>query len=102
MALLVAMYKKPEDAAAFDAYYQSTHIPLAKKIPGLRGYQVSAGTVMTPQGESPFHLIAMLDFDSADAIQAAFSSAQGVAVASDLRNFAKAGVDMLIFDTKEV
>jgi hypothetical protein len=36
MALLVVMYKTPHDAAAFDKHYFEKHIPLPKKIPGLR------------------------------------------------------------------
>jgi uncharacterized protein (TIGR02118 family) len=100
MALLLALYKKPADAAAFDAYYTSTHVPLAKKVPGLRSYSVSTGKVMTPQGESPYHLVALLEFDSADAVAAGLGSPQGAAAAGDLGNFAQAGVDLLIFDTK--
>ena len=34
MAKLVAMYKKPIDAKAFDDYYYSTHVPIAKKNSG--------------------------------------------------------------------
>ena len=63
MAKLVVMYSKPADAAAFDAYDFSKHVPLAKTIPGLRSYEVSASPVATPQGPSPYHLIATLTFD---------------------------------------
>ena len=52
MALLVVMYKAPHDAAAFDKHYFEKHIPLAKKIPGLRKYEVSRGAVATPAGPS--------------------------------------------------
>lgn len=102
MAKLIALYKKPADAAAFDAYYVSTHIPLARKISGLRGYRVSSGAVMTPQGESPYHLVALLEFDSAAAIAQALGSPEGAATAGDLANFAQAGVDLLVFDDKDV
>jgi uncharacterized protein (TIGR02118 family) len=101
-AQLLALYKKPADAAAFDRYYSSTHAPLAKKIPGLRRYQVSTGAVMTPQGESGYHLVAILDFDSADAIGSALSTPEGAAAAGDLANFAQAGVDLLIIDSKDI
>jgi len=74
MAKLVALYKKPADVAAFDAYYFSTHVPKAKTIPGLRSYEVSDGPVGSAQGESAYHLVAMLGFDSLAAIQAAFGS----------------------------
>ena len=39
MAKLIVLYKRPKDPKAFDAYYFSTHVPIAKKIPGLRRCQ---------------------------------------------------------------
>ena len=102
MAEIIALYKKPADPAAFDAYYYSTHVPLAKTLPGLRGYEVSSGPVATPTGEAPWHLVAILSFDSMAAIQAAFSSPQGAATAEDLGKFAQAGVELLMFETKEI
>ena len=102
MAKLVALYKKPADTAAFDSYYFSTHVPTAKKLPGLRRYDVSTGPVASPQGDSPYHLVALLEFDSLAAIQAGMSSPEGRATAADLGNFAQAGVDLLMFDTKPV
>ena len=102
MAKLVAIYKKPADMAAFDAHYFSTHVPLAKKIAGLRRYEVSVGPVATPQGDSPFHLVAILGFDSMNALQQALASPAGKAAAADLANFAQAGVDLIVFDSKEV
>ena len=102
MAEVVVMYKTPKDAAAFDKHYSEKHIPLAKKIPGLRKYAISQGPVATPAGPSPFHLIAILTFDSLAAIQAAFASAEGRATAKDVQAFATGGADMLLFDTREV
>ena len=102
MAKLVVQYNKPADAAAFDAYYFGTHVPLAKTIPGLRSYEVNAGPIGTPQGPSGLHLIATLTFDSMEAIGAAFASKEGRATAADVANFAQAGVQMLMFDTRTV
>jgi len=101
MAKLVALYKKPTDAAAFNAYYYSTHVQIAKKISGLRRYEVSAGPVATPQGDSMYHLAAILSFDSMAAIQQALNSPEGQAAAGDLANFAQAGVELLIFESKD-
>jgi uncharacterized protein (TIGR02118 family) len=102
MAKLVALYKKPANPAVFDAYYFSTHLPLAKKIAGLRSYEVNSGAIVTPQGESPYHLIATMSFDSLAAIRQAVASPEGQATAADLANFAQAGVELLIFDTQDV
>ena len=88
-------------AGAFDRYYFETHVPIAKRIPGVRKYEVSRGAVMTPAGMSDFHLIATLHFDDVAAIQRAFASAEGQAAAADVQKFATGGADMLLFDSAE-
>jgi uncharacterized protein (TIGR02118 family) len=102
MAEVVVLYKTPKDAAAFDKYYAETHIPLAKKLPGLKKYAVSKGPVASPAGPSGIHLVAVLTFDSVAAVQAAFGSEEGKATGADVPKFASGGADILIFDTKEV
>ena len=102
MAEVLVLYKTPKDAAAFDKYYAETHIPLAKKMPGLRKFEISQGPVATPAGASGFHLIATLTFDSMAAIQKAFASAEGQAAAGDVPKFATGGANMVLFDTREV
>ncbi|MDB5617166.1 EthD family reductase [Tardiphaga sp.] len=102
MAELVVVYKTPTDPAAFDRYYTATHIPLAKKMPGLRNYQVSKGDVAGPGGPTGAHLVAMLTFDSVAAIQAAFASPEGQAAVGDLPNFASGGADVMFFETSIV
>jgi len=102
MAKLIAMYKTPADKAAFDRYYHSTHVPIAKTVPGLRAYEISHGPIVTPDGLAPYYLIATLTFDSVAAIQAALGSPQGQATAADLGRFATAGVDIYILDTTTI
>jgi uncharacterized protein (TIGR02118 family) len=102
MAKLIALYKKPADVAAFEKYYYSTHVPIAKKVPGLRSYEVSTGPVTSGAGESPYHLVAILGFESLAAIQSALGTPEGQATAADLGQFAQAGVDLLMFDTKTI
>jgi uncharacterized protein (TIGR02118 family) len=102
MAQVVVMYKTPKDAAAFDKHYSEIHIPLAKKIPGLKKYEISKGPVGTPAGPSGFHLIAVLTFDNMAALQAGFGSPEGRAAGADVGKFATGGADMIMFDTSEV
>jgi uncharacterized protein (TIGR02118 family) len=102
MARLVVMYGTPNDADAFDRYYFASHVPLAKKIPGLRKYEVSRGVVASPAGPAKFHLIATLHFDDMKAIQDAFASPQGQAAAADVATFATGGADMMFFDSAEI
>jgi uncharacterized protein (TIGR02118 family) len=102
MAELVVMYKTPKDTSAFDKHYFEKHVPIAKKLPGLRKYSVSQGPVATPAGPSGFHLIATLTFDNLAAIQAAFASAEGRAAAADVQTFATGRADMILFDSRDV
>jgi uncharacterized protein (TIGR02118 family) len=103
VARLVVLYMTPKDVAAFDQYYFETHVPLAKKIPGLRKYEVSAGGVGSPAGESGVHLIATLEFDDMAAIGAAFASAEGQAAAANLQVFAPGdGAKMFMFENRVV
>jgi uncharacterized protein (TIGR02118 family) len=102
MARLLVMYKTPKDKAAFDKHYSEKHIPLAKTIPGVRKYEMSQGPIMTPAGPSSFHLIATLHFDDMSALQSALGSAQGQAAAADVQGFATGGVEMYVFDNKDV
>jgi uncharacterized protein (TIGR02118 family) len=102
MARLVVMYKTPKDPGAFDKHYFEIHVPIAKRIPGLRKYEVSRGAIATLAGPAGFHLIATLHFDDMQAIQNAFASPQGQAAAADVAVFATGGVDMLLFDSTEV
>lgn len=102
MAKLIATYQQPKDAAEFDAYYFNKHVPLAKTIPGLRSYEVTGGDVMGMAGKHGAYLVAILGFDSMSAIQAAMASPQGQATAADLANFAGAGVDLMMSETRMV
>lgn len=102
MARLIVLYKTPADPAAFERYYVDTHVPIAKKIPGLLRYEVNAGPTMSPGGASRYQLIATLEFESMSALQQGMGSAEGRAAAADVPNFAQAGVEMLMFETKDV
>ena len=102
MARLVVLYKTPKDAISFDKYYVEKHIPIAKKIPGLRKFEVSHGAVNSPGGASDVHLIAILHFDDVASIQQAFASPDGQKATADVQTFATGGADILIFDSRDV
>ena len=104
MARMVVIYPTPKDVEAFDRHYFEIHVPLAKKIPGLRKYEVSQGPIAMPVGTSSIHRIGTLYFDDLAAIEKAFASPQGQAAGADRRIYAPdhSGVQMFLFDHKEV
>ena len=100
MVKLIALYRKPEDTAAFDKHYDEIHTPLVKKMPGLRKLEITriAGS---PIGEAKFYLMAEMYFDSMDAINAANASPEGKATARDLMSFAAPLVTLFFGEVKE-
>ena len=102
MAQMLLIYKTPGDTAAFDKYYFGTHVPLAKKLPGLRKYEVSQGPVQIPSGPSNLYFVAALHFDNMSAIQQALMSAEGQAAAADVLSLTTDRPYLLLFDSREV
>lgn len=97
MVKLIVLYGPPSDPEAFDAHYFGTHVPLAEKIPGVKGFSVSKlGAI--DSSASPYYLLAELSFDSSESMQAALATAEGQAAAGDIANFATGGVTMLVAD----
>jgi uncharacterized protein (TIGR02118 family) len=104
MAGMVVIYKQPADAEAFDKHYFETHLPLAKKLPGLRKYEISHGPITVLAGPPDVYLIGAVHFDDLEAMQKAFASPEGRAAAADRQLYAPddSGVQMFVFDTREV
>jgi uncharacterized protein (TIGR02118 family) len=102
MVRFLVLYEKPDDPEAFDRHYREVHIPLAKKLPGLRRYTISRGALAGVRGGKPFHLVAELDWDDMDALRLAFASPEGQATAADVPTFAPSGVHSMIFEVEEV
>ena len=103
MARMLVIYKTPKDPAAFDKHYFDVHVPMAKKLPGLRKYEVSKGSIVALAGAADPHLVATLHFDSLAAIQQAFATECGRACAADRRILAPEDKDvqMFLFDDRD-
>jgi uncharacterized protein (TIGR02118 family) len=97
-AKILVLYPQPADPAAFDKYYFSTHVPIARKVPHLIGMKFNAGAAVALAGEAP-HLIAELEFASMADLQAGMASPEGQATAADVPNFAS-NPTVLIYETR--
>jgi len=80
-ARFLAVYETPADPGAFGRHYREVHIPLLRRLPGLRRFTVSRD-VTALHGE-PYYLVAELDWDTMAGLRAAFDSAEGQATAAD-------------------
>lgn len=102
MYRLTILYGTPDDPAAFDAYYRETHIPIAAKMQGLTGWNLS--WVEQQQGEDvpPVHLVVDLYAEDKAAMDAILASEAGQAASADVANFATGGVTFLSGANEEV
>jgi len=100
-ARFLALYETPADPEVFDRHYREIHIPLGRRLPGLRRYAVSRD-VAAVRG-APYYLVADLDWDTMDELRAAFASPEGRATAADAARLAElAPVRSMIFSVEEV
>jgi uncharacterized protein (TIGR02118 family) len=83
MARMVVVYRAPEDAEAFSRHYFETHVPLAKRLPELRKYEVSHGPIACPADSFDAYMIATLHFDDMAALRTALASEEGQACGAD-------------------
>ncbi len=57
MVKLVAMFKEPADAISFEEHYEAVHLPLVRKMPGVRRIEVSRVTG-APMSKPQFYRMA--------------------------------------------
>jgi len=102
MAQMIVIYKTPRNPGAFDRHYLDVHVPLARRLPGLRKLETNRGPIISLYGASEAHLLATLHFDSLSDINAAFMSECGRACAADRQQLAPHtnDVQMFLFDSQ--
>ncbi len=88
MVKLIALYRKPENVAEFERKYFESHLPLVKKVPGLRRLSIDRITD-APRGEPEFYLIAELVFDDRATMERAMASPENVEAGKNLMSFAR-------------
>lgn len=96
MIILNALYKRPENEDEFQSYYKNTHMPLALKTPGLLKADAEMITSVFMGERDNYYMIARLYFETREDFDTAMSSPENQAAGRDLKNFAKAGVDLFV------
>jgi uncharacterized protein (TIGR02118 family) len=81
-ARFLVLYESPADPEAFDRHYREVHVPLVRRLPGLRRYTIGRDIVPV-RGGAPCYLVAELEWDTMDDLRAAFASPERRANATD-------------------
>jgi uncharacterized protein (TIGR02118 family) len=101
MIRLTVLYGHPDDPAEFERYYREVHIPLARKMTGLKGWTIGKCESVTA-GEAPaYFMIVGLFAETREAMEAILDSPAGQATIADVTNFATGGATFL-YDDEEV
>ena len=101
MTRLTVLYGHPTDPAEFDRYYREVHIPLAKKMQGLKGWTIGKCEAATLGERPPYYMIVGLYADSRADLEATLASPEGQATIADVENFATGGATFF-YDDEEV
>ncbi len=95
MIKLVALYRRPDDVAAFMRHYEEVHLPLVARTPHLVRTTVSRVTG-SPLGEPPYFLMAEMEFPDRTRFDEAMRSDENRAAGKDLMSFARGLVELLV------
>jgi uncharacterized protein (TIGR02118 family) len=94
---LIALYSQPDDTDAFDEHYRDVHTPIVLRYPKIRGIRLTRTDGVGGRLPS-YYLVSEMMFDSRADLDEALASDAGQQSARDLRNFATAGVTLLVAD----
>lgn len=102
MIRLLVLYGHPKDPVAFDRYYREAHIPIARRMKGLKKWSI--GKVEgTPDGSPPpYYYIADLYMESRAEFEELLASPEGQAAVADVPKFATGGVQFLYTEVEVV
>lgn len=96
---MIALYRKPEDEAAFLQHYDEVHLPLVQQTPHLQSAIVSRG-IETPMGPPPFFLVAEMTFPDRARFDEAMKSPENRAAGKDLMSFARDIVTLVVTEAR--
>jgi uncharacterized protein (TIGR02118 family) len=101
MYRLTVLYGHPDDPAEFDRYYREVHLPLARKMKGLKGWTIGKCESAEEGEPPPYYMIVGLYADTRADLEAMLASPEGQAAVADVPKFATGGAEFM-FVAEEV
>ncbi|MCA9063588.1 MAG: EthD family reductase [Planctomycetaceae bacterium] len=102
MVRLLVLYGHPQDPEAFDRYYDEIHIPLAKRMQGLKRWTIGKVQGTADGTPSPWYYIADLIAETREELDAIIASPEGQAAVADVPNYATGGVTFVYTELTDV
>ncbi|HUS34073.1 MAG TPA: EthD family reductase [Verrucomicrobiae bacterium] len=98
MCRLTVLYGHPTDPAEFDRYYHEIHIPIARKMKGLRGWTIGKCESANAGEPPPYYMIVGLYAETRENLEAIIKSPEGQATIADVPRFATGGFNFMFDD----
>jgi uncharacterized protein (TIGR02118 family) len=98
---VTVLYPQPADPAAFDAYHDDVHVPIARGMRGLvrwTAHHIEARDGQTP----PYHMVVQLSAPTREDLTEILESTEGRAAADDVPNFATGGAVFLFGEQDQI
>jgi uncharacterized protein (TIGR02118 family) len=102
MVRLLVLYGHPKDPAAFDRYYRERHLPIARRMKGLKKWTIGKVQGTADGSPSPYYYIADLYAENRKAFDEILSSPEGKAAVADVPNYASGGVTFIYTEVEEI
>ena len=97
MHKFVVLYNQPEDPEHFRSYYESTHVPLAAGLPGLKAWRYSFYVSSPGQDDPPYFCIFEGEFDERGVDGRGAERRVRPKVGADVPNYATGGATILTY-----
>ena len=102
MVRLLVLYGQPTDPAAFDKHYQEVHIPIAKRMKGLKKWTIGKVRETADGQAPPYYYVADLYMETKEDFDQLLSSPEGLATVEDVPNYATGGATFLYTEVEDV
>jgi uncharacterized protein (TIGR02118 family) len=102
MIRVVALHNPPVELSSYDDYYVNVHMPLVRRVPGVRNIRYGKVLRGADGGLPPYFLISDVYFDDEAALERALKSHEMAAAFADVPNFATGGVSIMICEAEDV
>ncbi len=99
-AKILVLFGKPTDPQLFDKQYWEEHVPMAKKMPGLKKFTVHK-IVPPPGRDPPYYLVVEMEFDNMDALKNATKSPESQESTKHATKIATGGMTFLFAESKD-
>jgi uncharacterized protein (TIGR02118 family) len=96
MVKFVALYRKPEDPAAFERWYMDEHLPICERYPDVEHMHVQRVTG-SPRGESEFYWLFEVVYKDRETMMRSLTSEAGTESARNARESGFGGLMVSMF-----